>query len=190
MAEEGQLGEPLEGGCQCGAVRYRVHAAAHEIYHCHCSMCRKLHGALFVTWAVVPRGRLEVTRGEGGLATFESSPGVRRRFCRDCGCHFICEIDSDPDFDWFTPGTLDGGVHPGHARNDIQSGTGVVRNAFMSVDPYMRGRMRPGRSYVAPFQLGEPLDGAAVVRTGAAGQNRLTLSRHNNSPGLRAGNYQ
>ena len=120
MAEEGQLGEPLEGGCQCGAVRYRVHAAAHEIYHCHCSMCRKLHGALFVTWAVVPRGRLEVTRGEGALATFESSPGVRRRFCRDCGCHLFCEIDSDPDFDWFTPGTLDGGVHPGHAKDREQ----------------------------------------------------------------------
>ena len=41
-------------------VRYRVNAAASEIYHCHCSLCRKLHGALFATWAVVPRGRLEV----------------------------------------------------------------------------------------------------------------------------------
>ena len=77
--------------------------------------CRKLHGALFATWAVVPRGRLEITRGEGAVASFESSPGVRRRFCRHCGCHLVCEIDSDPGFDWFTPGTLDGGVHPGHA---------------------------------------------------------------------------
>jgi hypothetical protein len=108
--------DPLLGGCQCGAVRYGVEAAAHEIYHCHCSMCRKLHGALFATWAIVPRGRLTVIRGQDALATFESSPGVRRRFCRTCGCHLICEIDSDPDFDWFTPGTLDGGAHPGHGR--------------------------------------------------------------------------
>lgn len=115
MADEAYLGEPLEGGCQCGAVRYRLSAAACDIYHCHCSLCRKLHGALFATWAVVPRGRLEITRGEGALASFESSPGVRRRFCRHCGCHLVCEIDSDPGFDWFTPGTLDGGVHPGHA---------------------------------------------------------------------------
>jgi len=113
MADEGQRAEPLEGGCQCGAVRYRVSAAACEVYHCHCSMCRKLHGALFATWALVPRGRLGVSQGEDALATFESSPGVRRRFCRDCGCHLFCEIDSDPHFDWFTAGTLDGGVHPG-----------------------------------------------------------------------------
>jgi hypothetical protein len=106
--------EALEGGCQCGAVRYRVGAAAREIYHCHCAMCRKLHGALFATWAVVPRGGVAVVRGEAALATFESSPGVRRRFCGSCGCPLFCEIDSDPDLDWYAPGTLDGGAHPGH----------------------------------------------------------------------------
>lgn len=37
-----------------------------------------------------------------------------------------------------------------------------VRNLFMSVDPYMRGRMNDAKSYVPPFQLGQPLDGAAV----------------------------
>lgn len=38
----------------------------------------------------------------------------------------------------------------------------LVRNLYMSVDPYMRGRMRDGRSYAAPFALGEPLTGGAV----------------------------
>ena len=38
----------------------------------------------------------------------------------------------------------------------------LVRNLFMSVDPYMRGRMNDGASYVSPFQLDQPLDGAAV----------------------------
>jgi len=38
----------------------------------------------------------------------------------------------------------------------------LVRNLFMSVDPYMRGRMNPGKSYVPAFELGEPLDGGAV----------------------------
>src|SRR5512140_2466004 len=38
----------------------------------------------------------------------------------------------------------------------------LVRNLFMSVDPYMRGRMNEGRSYVPPFELGKPLDGGAV----------------------------
>jgi hypothetical protein len=38
----------------------------------------------------------------------------------------------------------------------------LVRNLFMSVDPYMRGRMNDTASYVAPFELGRPLDGGAV----------------------------
>jgi NADPH-dependent curcumin reductase CurA len=38
----------------------------------------------------------------------------------------------------------------------------LVRNVFMSVDPYMRGRMNDGKSYVPPFELGKPLDGGAV----------------------------
>ena len=69
------------------------------------------------TVANVLAGRpgVEVTRGAGALATYESSPGARRRVCRNCGCHLISEIDSDPELDWFTPGTLDGGIHPGHA---------------------------------------------------------------------------
>lgn len=38
----------------------------------------------------------------------------------------------------------------------------LIANAFLSVDPYMRGRMNDGRSYIAPFGLGEPLTGGAV----------------------------
>jgi NADPH-dependent curcumin reductase CurA len=38
----------------------------------------------------------------------------------------------------------------------------LVRNLYMSVDPYMRGRMSERKSYVPPFELGEPLDGGAV----------------------------
>jgi NADPH-dependent curcumin reductase CurA len=37
-----------------------------------------------------------------------------------------------------------------------------VRNQWLSVDPYMRGRMNEGRSYIAPFELGEPMQGGAV----------------------------
>jgi NADPH-dependent curcumin reductase CurA len=38
----------------------------------------------------------------------------------------------------------------------------LVRNTWMSVDPYMRGRMNDARSYVEPFRLGQPLEGGAV----------------------------
>jgi NADPH-dependent curcumin reductase CurA len=48
-------------------------------------------------------------------------------------------------------------------------GEALVRNVFMSVDPYMRGRMREGRSYAQPWEVGRPADGRAVgvvVRSG------------------------
>jgi hypothetical protein len=44
----------------------------------------------------------------------------------------------------------------------LQDGEVLVRNLFMSVDPYMRGRMNEVQSYVPPFELGKPLDGGAV----------------------------
>ncbi len=43
-----------------------------------------------------------------------------------------------------------------------QDGQVLVRNIYMSVDPYMRGRMNSGKSYVPPFELGKPLEGGAV----------------------------
>lgn len=48
------------------------------------------------------------------------------------------------------------------AVEPLQQGMALVRNLYMSVDPYMRGRMNEGRSYVPPFELGKALDGGAV----------------------------
>ncbi len=44
----------------------------------------------------------------------------------------------------------------------LKEGEVLVRNLFMSVDPYMRGRMNAGKSYVPAFELGKPMDGGAV----------------------------
>src|SRR4029079_17240639 len=48
----------------------------------------------------------------------------------------------------------------------------LVRNAYVSVDPYMRGRMNDARSYVPPFALGEPLRGGAVGQVVASRNDR------------------
>ena len=61
-------------------------------------------------------------------------------------------------------------------RPDLADGQVRVRNMFMSVDPYMRGRMNDVKSYVPPFRLGEPLEGGAI--------GTVTESR---SPDLAAG---
>ncbi|MFD5598502.1 NADP-dependent oxidoreductase [Leucobacter sp. NPDC058333] len=47
---------------------------------------------------------------------------------------------------------------------ELQPGEVRVRNEFVSVDPYMRGRMSDARSYVAPYELGEQIQGGAIGR--------------------------
>jgi NADPH-dependent curcumin reductase CurA len=56
---------------------------------------------------------------------------------------------------------------------DPAEGEVLIRNAYMSVDPYMRGRMNDARSYVPPFQLGEVLSGGAVGQVVASRNERL-----------------
>ncbi|MEU8376040.1 NADP-dependent oxidoreductase [Micromonospora sp. NPDC048894] len=51
----------------------------------------------------------------------------------------------------------------------------VVRNQFMSVDPYMRGRMNDVKSYVPPFALDAPLDGGAVGEVVAGGADGISV---------------
>jgi len=72
-----------DGGCACDAVRYRVSGALRPVIACHCGQCRKSltnYGA----FTAVARDDLEIAN-EGGITWFESSPGVRRGFCRRCG---------------------------------------------------------------------------------------------------------
>jgi hypothetical protein len=75
--------EGLTGGCQCGAVRYRLLSQPTEASICHCRMCQKAFGSYFAPLAGVPRADLLWTRGQPG--SFRSSAAVERGFCRDCG---------------------------------------------------------------------------------------------------------
>ncbi|MGH6959031.1 MAG: GFA family protein [Dongiaceae bacterium] len=102
------------GGCHCRAIRYRVTSPARETYHCHCSICRQIHGTLFASFAIVPPGDFVVTEGADRLTRYDSSPGVQRYFCRRCGGHIYSDVEKLPDIRFYTVGTLDGGAHPGH----------------------------------------------------------------------------
>ncbi len=73
----------LEGGCLCGAVRYRLIPAGAIVDYCHCEMCRRWSGAPVSAWAQVPTGQFQVT--EGTVAGFASSPIATRHFCPICG---------------------------------------------------------------------------------------------------------
>ena len=71
----------FSGGCQCGAVRFRVDGDLGEASICHCRMCQKATGGLFGPYVGAPA--LVWTRGE--RKRFQSSNKVWRGFCEACG---------------------------------------------------------------------------------------------------------
>lgn len=73
----------LEGGCLCGAVRYRLSPSDAVVDFCHCDTCRRWSGAPVSAWAQVPPGQFTLTKGAVG--TFASSPNAARHFCPVCG---------------------------------------------------------------------------------------------------------
>jgi hypothetical protein len=74
-----------DGRCLCGALRYQVDGPFIDLVHCHCSMCRKHHGAPFATWAVAPASGFRWTSDTSTLASYRSSEKGHRDFCRTCG---------------------------------------------------------------------------------------------------------
>ncbi len=82
----------IQGGCQCGKARYEAASAISDLSHCHCSMCRKLHGAAFATFAAVARDTSAGLQGEGVLRTYASSDKIDRVFCSLCGSQLVVSI--------------------------------------------------------------------------------------------------
>jgi hypothetical protein len=84
-------GRWAEGGCLCGAVRYRVPLPPLWVAHCHCSMCRRAQGAAFVTWFGIPGEKFAFVGDAGQLRTYQSSADAQRSFCGHCGTPLFFE---------------------------------------------------------------------------------------------------
>lgn len=80
----------MRGSCRCGTVRYEIAGAFKFVGNCHCSICRKSHGAAFVTWGIIDPGQFRWVAGEECVCGHESSPGTLRCFCGNCGSPLVC----------------------------------------------------------------------------------------------------
>lgn len=98
----------LTGSCLCGTVRYEIDAPIESVTHCHCSQCRKGHGAAFASYGNVRRAHVRLTRGQESIREFHSSPGVTRSFCGQCGANLQWFADHPhPEWTSIALGTLD-----------------------------------------------------------------------------------
>ena len=104
----------IRGSCLCGSVRYEVHGPLGPASHCHCSMCRKTHGAVFGTYSRVQRSDFILVSGTEDIASYQSSPEVTRTFCRRCGSTLQFIRATRPNTFALALGTLDDdpGVRP------------------------------------------------------------------------------
>lgn len=83
----------VEGGCLCGAVRFRIDPAPREVWFCHCRQCRKAQGTAFASSVPVPRADFTLLGGAGSLQAFRATPTKARWFCRACGSPIYSEVD-------------------------------------------------------------------------------------------------
>ena len=89
-----ELPHHVEGGCHCGAVRFRVLVRAYRGVSCNCSRCA-MNGFLHL---IVPPGDFELLSGVDRLALYTFNTGVaQHRFCTRCGIQSFYTPRSHPD---------------------------------------------------------------------------------------------
>ncbi len=108
------LEQLVEGGCLCGAVRYRAVEPPFVVGYCHCRRCQRALGNLFGTAALFRRHTLEIALGK--LTLYQSSQTLQRGFCSTCGTPIMAQ-HADRDYTAVWAGTLD---DPGRFEPSVQ----------------------------------------------------------------------
>ncbi len=152
MADTSRL---TKGGCMCGAVRYEAVGEPLAVGHCHCHSCRRHTGAPVVTFVMFEPDQVTFTKADRKI--YNSSPGVGRGFCDQCGTpltwegkafdrliiefHISTTDDPDahvPDRHWFHEERI--------AWFDVADGLPRYRTISAGQAPYARGPAIDGPS--------------------------------------------
>ena len=100
---------PVEGGCACGAARYRLTAPPAFVYTCHCTDCQTLSTSAFTLNMPIRKETLELTQGElmTWTRTADSGNQSGQHVCATCGVRLYSTPFSRPDIYTLRAGTLD-----------------------------------------------------------------------------------
>ncbi len=102
----------IRGHCECKRVSYQADCEISDLSHCHCSQCRRLHGAAYATFAGVEGGKFRYLSGEKDIKTYASSDDHERVFCGNCGSNILVSVDGDPGILYLSMGAVYG--NPSH----------------------------------------------------------------------------
>ncbi len=98
----------MRGHCECRRVRFEVDGDIQDFSHCHCSQCRRLHGAAFATFAGVSRDQFRYISGESDTSEYASSASHERVFCSECGSNIMVVLDQEPDVLYLSMSAIEG----------------------------------------------------------------------------------
>ncbi len=99
-----------EGGCLCGAVRYRTRGAPRRVIVCHCTFCQRVTGSAFLVEAIFEKANVEIAGGPTGTwehRSDETGRALRPRFCARCGTTFGMTLEWFPEVQAIFGGTFD-----------------------------------------------------------------------------------
>ena len=98
----------ITGKCECGSIQYQVDGEINDYSHCHCSQCRRLHGAAFASFGGVYKKDFSYVSDQKNLATYASSGNHERLFCKNCGSNILVVLEDEPDSFYLSMGSVNG----------------------------------------------------------------------------------
>ena len=113
------------GSCLCGAVTYTLKARPETAGACHCSMCRKFSGGVYIAMTCQP-DNITFT-GQGQIGTYTSSTWAERGFCRTCGSSLYYRVTAE--------GPYEGTYHLAFGTLDDSKGMGFEGEIFVDQKP-------------------------------------------------------
>lgn len=175
----------IRGSCLCGGVTWQVSGKLDQMVHCHCSMCRKAHGAAFSTYARSSASGFKWLRGEERIVRYESSVGFVRPFCSTCGS--VVPGPGGGEHMFLPAGCLDGdpGVRPqAHIFTASRAPWHQILDDLPRFDAYPPGiaepELRP-RSHASDPAKADVVRGSCLcagVRYELGGELRLIVNCH------------
>lgn len=148
------------GSCLCGKVTFTIGGVMSNMTHCHCSICRKIHGSLFATY--LEATELSYTGGQELIQEYVSSQDFDRCFCKECGSVLPEKASTNPGVYYVPAGLLDDdpGIRPeAHIFTESKADAYTIHDELPQLTHYGDGDLSRVVDTSAPAVSGDAIRG-------------------------------